>query len=214
LETAVMEEAWEKLAKRHAVLRTSFRWEGLAEPRQEAHPGIRVPFAQKDWAGSPAAEQKARLEALLQEERRQGFELTVAPLMRVVLIRKSEADFTLVWTYHHILLDARSLGILLKELFLIYEGLRQGSPVALASTKPYCGYIEWLQRQEWSEAEEFWRERLGGFSTATPLLAASAPANLNGHHSSMERERLGTRWKASLPAAGSGGGEWSGPGEH
>src|SRR5947207_4522461 len=143
LETAFMEEAWQKLAKRHAVLRTSFRWEGLAEPRQEVHPGIRVPFAQKDWAGSPAAEQKARLEALLQEERRQGFELTVAPLMRVVLIRKSEADFTLVWTYHHILLDARSLGILLKELFLIYEGLRQGSPVALASTKPYCGYIEW-----------------------------------------------------------------------
>src|SRR6266404_1003101 len=87
LDGAVMERAWQQLAERQAVLRTSFRWEGLSEPLQEVHAHARIPVTHKDW-GWPASEQDARLEELLQEERRQGFELAVAPLMRVVLIRR------------------------------------------------------------------------------------------------------------------------------
>src|SRR5436190_23874475 len=51
LEPALINQAWQKLAERHEVLRTSFRWEGLAEPRQEVQPTIRIPVAQKDWEG-------------------------------------------------------------------------------------------------------------------------------------------------------------------
>src|SRR5436853_444865 len=111
LDGGVMERAWQKLAERHAVLRTSFRWEGLSEPRQEVHAHIRIPVIEKDWprqVGPPlpgpllpsgeergkssqfsstslfnsttegsASEQEARLQELLHEERRQGFELAV-----------------------------------------------------------------------------------------------------------------------------------------
>src|SRR5205085_2941934 len=81
---------------------------------------------------------------------------------------------TMVWTYHHILLDARSLGLVLNELFVIYESLRGGGAAALAAPRPYSSYIEWLQQQDWGKAENFWRERLKGFTAATPLIAASA----------------------------------------
>src|SRR5437868_4331299 len=169
LEPALMEQACQALAERHDILRTSFRWENLAEPRQVVQPKIRIPVSEKDWTELPVVEQNASLEALLKEERRQGFELSVAPLMRVVLIRRAAAEFTMVWIYHHILLDARSLGILLKELFGIYEDLKQGALTAVAGAKQYHDYIDWLQRQDWSKAETFWRKRFEGFGAATPL---------------------------------------------
>ena len=37
LDTAAFEAAWQYLMARHAVLRTSFHWEGLEEPLQVAH---------------------------------------------------------------------------------------------------------------------------------------------------------------------------------
>src|SRR5204863_1562070 len=127
------------------------------------------PFSQQDWQGLPASEQAARLEAFLAQERRLGFEPGVAPLIRVALIRRGEAAFQLVWTYHHILLDARSLGLLLNEVFAIYEGLREGGVPALPEPPAYREYIDWLQQQDWSKAEDFWRQRLKGFSSPTEV---------------------------------------------
>src|ERR1051326_2365378 len=112
LDAAVFESAWQHLAERHDILRTTFRWEGLEQPLQIVHPKVKIPVAQCDWRGLPESEQTARLEKLLNEERRRGFELTILPLMRVVLIRKEKSQF--VWTYHHILIDARSLTVLLR----------------------------------------------------------------------------------------------------
>ena len=122
------EEAWQQLVERHAILRTSFQWENLNGPRQLVHEEIRIPITHRDWSGLEAGEQSARFVALLEEERRQRFELAVAPLMRVVLIKSiGPSRFRFIWTYHHILLDARSLTLLLKEFFALYEGLCKGS---------------------------------------------------------------------------------------
>src|SRR5260221_13625826 len=100
LDAVTLESAWQKLAERHAILRTSLRWDGLPEPRQEVHREVGIPFALKDWSSLPKAEQGSALESLLREERRIGLELAVAPLMKVILIRKGGGRSQLVWTYH------------------------------------------------------------------------------------------------------------------
>ncbi|HEY6168920.1 MAG TPA: condensation domain-containing protein, partial [Verrucomicrobiae bacterium] len=97
------ERAWQRVVERHDILRTSFRWEGLDAPLQKVHPGVRVPFETKDWRGLPEQEWRNRLEDFLAADRRRGFDLAVAPLMRLVLIRTGEAEHQLVWTFHHLL---------------------------------------------------------------------------------------------------------------
>jgi len=211
VDAATFEQAWQRLAERHAILRTSFRWEGLDEPRQQVHQQVRVPFSQKDWQGLTAAEQEAKLESLLEEERRIGFEPSVAPLMRVVLICGSDPNqtrpgsatssstasrFQLVWTYHHILLDARSLPLLLNEVFAIYQGLREGKAPILPEPRPYRDYIEWVQQQDWSKAENFWRQKLKGFTAPTPLVTASA--SVQGPSQGEQRMEIGTELTAAL----------------
>jgi amino acid adenylation domain-containing protein len=200
LDAAAFHKAWQCALERHAILRTGFCWEGLAEPRQEVHRHVRLHCEQKDWRGLSASEQDNRLDAFLQAERRRGFELNVPPLMRLALLRVGEAKYQLAWTFHHLLLDGRALVVLLAEVFRVYEAFRQGRELELPSPRPYRDYVEWLQQQDLSRAETFWKGALKGFTTPTPLVIARAAAGTSnpdtGH--SVQKTVLGTAETARL----------------
>ena len=131
--------AWERLLERHAILRTRFRWQGLAQPVQEVVDRARIPVQWFDWRALAEPERRARLETLVEEERARGFDPAQAPLMRLALVRMGEAEHAMVWTVDHLLSDARSRLLLLQELFACYEGKE------LAPPTPYRAYIEWLR---------------------------------------------------------------------
>ncbi|GHO64158.1 hypothetical protein KSC_030500 [Ktedonobacter sp. SOSP1-52] len=77
--------------------------------------------------------------------------------------------FYLLWSFHHAILDGWSASNLLHDLFLSYEALLQGHKPALLSKRPYRDYIEWLQRQDQSSAEQFWRRHLRGMNAPARL---------------------------------------------
>src|SRR5207249_1017204 len=87
IDSAAFERAWQRVVGRHAILRTSFRWDGLDAPRQEVHSQVRLHFANHDWRGLAEPGRREGFEACLQAERSRGFDLTVPPLMRVALCR-------------------------------------------------------------------------------------------------------------------------------
>ncbi|MBD2073786.1 amino acid adenylation domain-containing protein [Phormidium sp. FACHB-592] len=171
-------QAWQQVVARHPVLRTSFQWDGLEEPRQLVQSSISLPFTQHDWQGLSVAEQDDRYALYLQTDRLRGFDLAHAPLMRLALFRLADTEFRLIWTFHHILLDGRSVAVLLQEVFALYEVLCQNQTLALATPRPYQDYIEWLQQQDRSTAKGFWQHQLNGFSTPTPLLPPQASSQL------------------------------------
>jgi amino acid adenylation domain-containing protein/non-ribosomal peptide synthase protein (TIGR01720 family) len=169
VDAPALERAWQRVIERHPVLRTSFRWQGLDQPVQEVHSHIICPLEQHDWRHLSEQEQESQLVIYLRRDRRRGFELSEAPLIRLTLFRCAEADYRLIWTFHHILLDGRSFPLLLKEVFAFYEAFCQGQDLQLERPRPYGDYIEWLQEQDLSKAETFWRQALRGFTTPTPL---------------------------------------------
>src|SRR6185369_12866363 len=107
--------------------------------------------------------------ALLAADQQRGFQLTKAPLMRLTLVRLSQQRHQLIWNHHHLLLDGWCLPLLLKDVFALYEGLRQGVAVQLPPSRPYKDYIAWLQEQDLGQAESNWREKLKGFTAPTEL---------------------------------------------
>ena len=63
---------------------------------------------------------------------RQVFELTQAPLMRTKIIKLGPSDHLLWLTFHHLVTDGWSVGVLLHELKQLYNAQCQGRDVAPA----------------------------------------------------------------------------------
>ncbi len=169
LDVSAFERAWQRVVERHPILRTAFVWQGLDEPMQVVRQKVKLSWIQEDLRGLSPEEQQAQLAAFLRTDRAQGVEPSKAPLMRLALFRLAADTYQFTWTHHHILLDGWSLPILFKEVFAFYEAFRQGADLHLEKGRPYRDYIAWLQQQDLSQAEAFWRSELKGFTTPTPL---------------------------------------------
>src|SRR5438876_1111827 len=83
--------------------------------------------------------------------------------MRVALIVFGPADYRLVWSFPHLIIDGRSIGILPKEVFAIYESLVTGEPASLPPAPAYQAFIHWLQRLDQNKEETFRRQQLKSF---------------------------------------------------
>jgi len=77
--------AWELAAMRHAALRTFFTWEGRERPLQVVRTRVVIDIDVLDWSALDDAAQHARWTELLRRDRERGFDLAVAPLMRLTV---------------------------------------------------------------------------------------------------------------------------------
>nr|AYN44243.1 nonribosomal peptide synthetase [Cloning vector H69C977B_s05]AYN44279.1 nonribosomal peptide synthetase [Cloning vector H69C977B_s11]AYN44303.1 nonribosomal peptide synthetase [Cloning vector H69C977B_s15] len=158
--------AWQHVLGRHAILRSSFLWEGLEKPVQVVAVEAELPWHIEDLRGASGEEQERRMESFLREDRLRGFDLASPPLLRCALLRLGEERYRFVWTYHHLLLDGWCFSIVLSEVLESFAGGLEALP---PPARPYRDYITWLQEQDPTRAESFWRDMLRGFEQPTPL---------------------------------------------
>jgi amino acid adenylation domain-containing protein len=170
LDVDAFAHAWQRVVDAHPILRTSFHWEDLETPVQAVHRHAALPLARHDWRDRDPSERTTMLADYLADDRERGFNLDEPPLMRLALVQLAAADYYLIWSCHHLLLDGWSMSVLLKQIFLLYEAQRAGRDIELPAARPYADYVEWLQQQDDAAAEAFWRGALKGFSAPTPLI--------------------------------------------
>ena len=171
LDAGALRGAWAHVAARHPMLRTRFAWEGLDQPVQEvlSPPAAAAEWLEEDWRASGVGELEGRWRELLDRDRRAGITLDAAPCYRLRLVRLGSDAYRLLFTWHHLLLDGRSMAIVQEEVLSAYATARAGTP-ALAGTAPsYRPYVEWMASRDWGSAERYWRSLVAGFSAPTPL---------------------------------------------
>ena len=188
---ATFERVWQEVVDRHTVLRTAFAWEGLEEPVQIVHRRVKLPIEVLDWRGIPETEQEARLQDLLAGERRRGFDLAQAPLLRFCVLRLRDDLHHVAWSYHHAVLDGWSAHQVLEEVDARYRASFAGQPAQVPPRRPFRDYIAWLRQQDTSQTEAYWRRELGGFTAPTPLGIDRPPSRGRG-------EDLGRDMKVAL----------------
>ena len=172
----IFRQVWEDVISRHAVLRTAFVWEGLDEPLQVVRQKVNIPFEVEDWQGLDDNQMQKKLQQFLEHDRQQGYNLAKAPLMRMHLFQTAPDRYQFVWSFHHLLTDGWSCAIILKEIFANYEALGLGHSPKLPHPRPFRDYIAWLQQQDASKAETYWRRKLRGFDAPTSLRVNHRPA--------------------------------------
>jgi len=174
LDDAAFRSTWAHLLERHGALRASFAWEQVDEPLQILHRDVVVPFELLDWRHLEESAWRRKLDERLKADRGRDFTFDQAPLMRLTLARTGEARHAFIWTCHHLLTDGWSLGLLLRESLATYQALSEGRTPPRPPVRPYRDYIAWVKQQPREAAERYWRERLRGFTSPTPVPFARA----------------------------------------
>jgi amino acid adenylation domain-containing protein len=162
-------QAWDEVVSCHPALRTIFLWEGIDEPLQVVRQTVTVPWDIIDWRGMNPEEQDERLAALSQEYRQRGFDLSKAPILRMVLIQVTDDQYHFIWNFHHLLTDGWSTHLVFYEAINRYESMVTGVSYNPDAAPPFRNFVDWLIKQDNEQAERYWRKQLGDFSTPTPF---------------------------------------------
>ena len=116
--------SWAAMARRHEILRLSLpdlvQGRGYGVIREDTFVDFRIVEA-GDALG---------LDEILAADRRKGFDLAAAPLIRCRLILRGAAAPWLVLSNHHAVMDGWSLAVLLKDLADHYAGQGLGPHLA------------------------------------------------------------------------------------
>ncbi|MFR9676989.1 amino acid adenylation domain-containing protein, partial [Streptomyces sp. TR06-5] len=176
----VFRQSWEHVAGRHAALRTSFHEGTDGEPVQSVAPTVELPFTHEDWSGLGAEEQSEKLTGRLRADQEEGFRLDEAPLWRLHVARLAPERLQLLWSFHYVLLDARSQEVVLREVEEVYARLICHEPVTSVSGTAYREYVDWLARQDLDRAQAFWQEELRSVPSAAPLPVERKSSDTSG----------------------------------
>lgn len=180
LDANALQTALRRIVLRHDILRTVFReTDGQAGQviLQDAGPAMNV----EDLRRQPQCDQEKAAHERMRQEALKPFDLEHGPLLRILLLQLGTPagecrDHILVLTLHHVVADAWSVEIFVRELAAAYGAARRGETPALAPLPiQYADYAVW-QRQELT-AERMrrqiaaWIRRLGPDCAAAELPA-------------------------------------------
>jgi amino acid adenylation domain-containing protein len=166
LDPAALGASLHAIVSRHEPLRTTFETRA-GGPVQVVHPVMDEPLALVDLRALPETIRAAESERLAKAEAERPFDLTRGPLLRTVLARLGEEDWRILLTLHHIVSDGWSMGVLVREMAVLYPALRAGEELRLPELPvQYADYAAWQRRLLQGERLErqmaFWRQRLAG----------------------------------------------------
>ncbi|HKH48923.1 MAG TPA: amino acid adenylation domain-containing protein [Thermoanaerobaculia bacterium] len=175
VEPALLARIFAEIARRHEVLRTTFALRGDRPVQIVAPPGSARPeLPLVDLSRLPEAEREAAARALARDEGARPFDLHRGPLLRLLLVRLSARDHLLLVTLHHIVSDAWSTGVLVREVAALHAAFSRGEASPLPELPvQYADFAVW--QREWLHGEVLeaqlavWRRRLAGAPQALAL---------------------------------------------
>ena len=166
LDVQALAAALSDLVARHAPLRTRFAMRDGSPVQLIDERGDAV-LRRIEVAGAP----RARIEEAARSRARQVFDLAYASPFDAALLVLTPERHWLVLTLHHIITDAWSLQVLVREFAQLYGGRRAGTatplpPLATSFAEFAQWQRQWLSDDMLRELVGHWKRRLDG---VTPL---------------------------------------------
>jgi amino acid adenylation domain-containing protein len=166
LDRSALLRALNAIQGRHEVLRSSFTLvRGQAVQRITPQEDVQFELIEHDLRQDPDA--SAQLKRLVTAESGTPFNLESGPPIRGRLIQLAEDRHALLITMHHIVSDGWSIGLLAKELNVLYGAFLNDETDPLPRVEiQYADYSLWQRREIEVDVlrrqAAYWKEALGG----------------------------------------------------
>jgi len=163
IDVKAFEKALNHLVERHEILRMVFSSEDF-KPIQVIRPYKRFPLMIEDLSRLSHEEVEATVKERNREMARMPFDLQTGPNWKFVLMKESDEMFYLTYVIHHIIADAWSMGIMIREITKEYTNIINEKPLLPEPKIQYIDYVEWMEKEVESERikkqRNYWKEQL------------------------------------------------------
>jgi acyl carrier protein len=173
LDVGALKRTLQEIIRRHEALRTRFETAN-GQPVQVIEDAPILNLRVVDLKQLPESEREIEAQRIAREDACLPFDLRRCPLVRATLLNLADKEHVALFTMHHIVSDAWSKGVLVREVAALYEAFSQGRPSPLPELPiQYADYAvwqrNWLQGEVLEKQLAYWRERLGGKLQALEL---------------------------------------------
>jgi amino acid adenylation domain-containing protein len=182
--------AYRRLVRRHECLRC-----GLSDRTGT----LRVHVADDESGDFAVTEvgDKPDLQGHVDAEAARPFDLDVPGLSRLRVLRANSGQTVLLLVVHHTVADMWSFGVIVRELFLAYEGQGLSDMPTPASFREFAAtQARWVSSAAGQKALDYWTERLSGDHPTAALGSGAAGRGL--HPVAYVHDRMGRRRTARL----------------
>jgi len=171
LQASVLESAVNTVVQRHEILRTTFYLApGIKTPFQVISPAPQFSWATIDLTSLDPAQQEKRVAEFIAQEHQQPFDYFQGPLLRLTLIKESDARHLLLVLLPGLCADSATLANFTTELSRAYSAsLRQDEPLQ------YADYAAWQVElldatdEQAVAGKDYWRNHDAGVAQSPVL---------------------------------------------
>ncbi len=180
LQLDLLERSLNEIVRRQESLRTTFgNREG--RPYQRIAAELELPLPVRDLRRGAVDEHETAGRRWASEEVQRPFDLERGPLVRAAAARLAEDEHLLAISFHHVVSDGWSTGVLVRELVEIYRALAQGEVPRLPELPvQYADYARWQRERLDGEVLEshlaYWRQQLADLPSLELPLDRPRPA--------------------------------------
>ena len=182
------------LIERHEALRTQFVADRSTRPIQLVLEKQNPELVVHDLRNLDSIRQNQIIQEFCDEDKKRYFNLQTDSLFRGSLFYLGDQT-RIILSFHHIILDGWSFAIVLKELFVILNSLRNGKELNLAQPVSFREMLNWLEKQAPKAAIEFWKHH---FNISDDFVITGLPSGFAGQNVQSRQISLHTKFDKDL----------------
>ncbi len=173
LDVAALAATLDEMIRRHEALRTTFA-ESAVGPVQVVGPRLALSLPVVDLRGLALDPREREAAAWSAAEAARPFDLARGPLLRMLLLRLSDREWSAAFSFHHIVGDGWSIEVLIREIAALYPAFSAGRPSPLPPLPlQYADFAAWQRRflagPVLAAQLDYWRRQLGGAPAVSRL---------------------------------------------
>jgi len=179
LNVPVLQKSLGEIQRRHQILRTRFETVN-GKAAQIIVPEMTVELPVVDLQDLPKSERKTEMWRLLEQEIQTPFDLAKTPLWRATIFQLRHEENVLLLNMHHIISDAWSFGIFMREMAAFYLAFLADKPrlsrngrvlpeLPIQYTDFALSQRKWLKGETAKNQLSYWKQQLAGAPTSLDL---------------------------------------------
>lgn len=191
LHVAAVEKGLNEIVKRHESLRTTFVGNN-GSVTQVISESQKIPLPLVDLRKLDNDKKSLEVKRLLANDAKQPFDLRNGPLLRTTLLKLEEDFHILLITAHHIVCDAWSIGVFIRELSSLYKTFSGGAPSSLPKlTVQHADYAicqrQWMKGEAQNNQLNYWKQQLEGAPQVLEVPTDRPRPPIQTFHGSIQR---------------------------